>query len=372
MDAISTQNTLDTQNTKFEYIKQKGLKRLCLVNLLLTIITLGIYSFWAKAKVRKNIWAGVHIDGEPLQYTGTGGELFKGFLIVAFLIFLPVGLFYVGLGVMLSPLHPITLLSPLLLAPLFFFLIGVAVYRATRYRLSRTLWRGVRGTLNGSAVTYSFKNIGYMLLNIITLGFFIPKASLKLTSYIGNTAEFGSEPLRFSASAKPLYAKFIPLWTVGVIILSIYGYLIYLVISALLQSNYSEAEIENIISENLISNFHFMPIVFVLFIVGFILFLIYQTALLRTIIGGFGYQSVRLSAPNIRTWSFFWLLFTNYLIVAFSFSLFIPVAVRRIAAYLVSRIECEGKIDADSIMQNQRALDQSGEGLASAFEVDAF
>ena len=65
----------------------KGLIGLSFTNMLLRILTLGIYHFWAKTEVRKRIWSAIRINDEPLTYTGRGLELFIGFLIVFFLFF---------------------------------------------------------------------------------------------------------------------------------------------------------------------------------------------------------------------------------------------------------------------------------------------
>src|SRR5262249_60228612 len=72
--------------------EQPGLIGLSFVNFVLRILTLGIYHFWGKTEVRRRIWSAVRLNGEPLEYTGTGKELFLGFLVVLFLIFLPLGL----------------------------------------------------------------------------------------------------------------------------------------------------------------------------------------------------------------------------------------------------------------------------------------
>lgn len=53
-------------------------------NLLLTIITLGIYRFWAKTRVRRYLWSHTSLFGDRFEYTGTGKELFLGFLIALF------------------------------------------------------------------------------------------------------------------------------------------------------------------------------------------------------------------------------------------------------------------------------------------------
>ena len=55
-----------------EYVPRPGLGRLAIVNFLLNLVTLTIYRFWAKTNVRKHIWSCVHINGQPLEYTGRG------------------------------------------------------------------------------------------------------------------------------------------------------------------------------------------------------------------------------------------------------------------------------------------------------------
>src|ERR1041385_8862991 len=57
-------------------------------NLLLSILTLGIYRFWAKTRWRRYLWSHLTLLGEPFEYSGTGKELFIGFLKAALLIFL--------------------------------------------------------------------------------------------------------------------------------------------------------------------------------------------------------------------------------------------------------------------------------------------
>jgi uncharacterized membrane protein YjgN (DUF898 family) len=76
-------------NTRFSYHGTGGsLLVLQLKNALLTIVTLGIYSFWAKNNVRKFHYENTEVDGERFEYHGTGGELFRGALKAFGLIFL--------------------------------------------------------------------------------------------------------------------------------------------------------------------------------------------------------------------------------------------------------------------------------------------
>ena len=69
----------------------KSLGWLVFKNTILTVITLGFYRFWAKTRIRKYIWSNQSLFGEPLEYTGTGKELFLGFLIVL-AVLVPLGI----------------------------------------------------------------------------------------------------------------------------------------------------------------------------------------------------------------------------------------------------------------------------------------
>ena len=56
-------------------------------NVALIIVTLGIYRFWATARQRRYLWSRTHIVDDGLEWTGTGKEMFFGFLmVVAFIL----------------------------------------------------------------------------------------------------------------------------------------------------------------------------------------------------------------------------------------------------------------------------------------------
>ena len=60
------------------------LYKIVLINLTLTLLTLGLYRFWAKTRLRRFLWVHATIDDDRLEYAGTGNELLLGFLIVLF------------------------------------------------------------------------------------------------------------------------------------------------------------------------------------------------------------------------------------------------------------------------------------------------
>ena len=58
----------------------------------LTLLTLGIYRFWAKTRVRKYFWSSVSVDGDSFEYTGTGLEKFLGFLVAVVILAVYLGI----------------------------------------------------------------------------------------------------------------------------------------------------------------------------------------------------------------------------------------------------------------------------------------
>ncbi|MCZ9234674.1 DUF898 family protein [Escherichia albertii] len=80
---------------------------ICLVNFLLTIITLGIYGPWALVKCRRYIYQHVTLKGQSFSYKGTGGAIFISFLFLMVVYFLSVFCFssqHFALGVLLFAL----------------------------------------------------------------------------------------------------------------------------------------------------------------------------------------------------------------------------------------------------------------------------
>jgi len=118
-------------------------------NLLLSIVTLGIYSFWARTRTRHYLWSHTRFIDERLEWTGTGRELFVGFVMALLLVVLPLALIQFAISAFVLRGHPgasglVGLLTYLTLT----YLTGVAIFRAIRYRLSRTFWHGIRGGSN--------------------------------------------------------------------------------------------------------------------------------------------------------------------------------------------------------------------------------
>ncbi|MEQ9123812.1 MAG: DUF898 family protein, partial [Alphaproteobacteria bacterium] len=92
-------------------------------------------------------------------------------------------------------------------------LIPVAVYRARRYRLSRTVWRGLRGSLAGSTWGYWKRALLYGLAGWLTLGLLRPLAHVRLTGYLVGHTRFGDGRFGFDARFRDLMVPWLLAWT---------------------------------------------------------------------------------------------------------------------------------------------------------------
>ena len=153
----------------------------------LMIPTIGLYRFWLATWKRRFYWQNTVIDGDPLEYTGTANQLLFGFLF-ALAFFLPI---YIGLFVLSMQESGFVVLGYLGIGVIFWFLMGYGIYRARDFRLSRTLWRGIRFDLRGNAWAYAFRRFFWSILMLVTLGLIYPWMASSLWKYRWRNTWFG-------------------------------------------------------------------------------------------------------------------------------------------------------------------------------------
>lgn len=178
----------------------------------LTLVTLGLYRFWYVTSVRRFLWGATEIEGDALEYTGRGRDLFIGFLI-ALAVVIPLYVLFAIAGLMMGPaaqvaLQPVSTLILLVLAQF-------ALFRARRYRLTRTLWRGVRMGQSGSGFAYAGRSLGWGLATVVTLGLAYPFMRASLERYKMTNTWFGDQQGAFAGTGGGLLKRGILLWLIG-------------------------------------------------------------------------------------------------------------------------------------------------------------
>ncbi len=184
---------------------------LALKTSVLTVLTLGLYRFWMKTRLRRYYWSAIRPGGHPLEYVGEPLEKLLGFLIAV--VFLA---FYIGIANLILMFLSFSLLGGNFTAYLLSFL-GVipllfyAQYRARRYVLARTRWRGIRFGLDAGAWGYAWRAMTHWLITILTAGLLWPRMTYWLEKYRTDRTWYGTLRLRQGGRWKMLYPPFLPL-----------------------------------------------------------------------------------------------------------------------------------------------------------------
>ncbi len=193
-------------------------RRLVTKGALLELVTAGFYRFWLATNMRRHLWSSTVFGGDALEYLGTGRELLFGFFF-ALAIFAPIYLIYFLVGLEAERLRTFASL------PLGLFFVAFsqfAIYRARRYRLHRTAWRGLRFGMVGSGWAYSWRAMLWGLGVILSLGLALPWAEAALERYKMNNSFYGELQGSFAGRGGALFKRGAWIWLLVIVsILSI-------------------------------------------------------------------------------------------------------------------------------------------------------
>ncbi|HZS63074.1 MAG TPA: DUF898 family protein, partial [Xanthobacteraceae bacterium] len=193
---------------------RREFRRLVMRGALIELVTAGFYRFWLATDIRRHIWRSLSAGGDSAEYTGTGKELLLGALL-ALAIFAPLYVVYFLIGVEAERAK--TLAS----APfgLFFYLFAqFAIYRARRYRLTRTIWRGVRFWMTGSGWDYAWRAALWALGTFVTLGLLLPWREAALERFKMRHSYYGNLQGAFEGKGEQFFARGFGLWLVIVLV----------------------------------------------------------------------------------------------------------------------------------------------------------
>ncbi|WP_304163980.1 YjgN family protein [Phenylobacterium aquaticum] len=326
-------------------------------NGLLNLVTLTLYRFWGRTEVRRRLWQAIYLNDEPFEYTGRGGELFRGFLYAMLLVGLPLLVVVAG-AQFLGPKFAALIIFPIYL--FLFVLFGFARFSAFRYLASRTLWRGVRFQLKGSRIRYGFSYLGYLLLSVITLGWFWPAAERRLAGPLWDGLRFGDRRFRFSLDAArkiPIYRAFIPAALV-------FGVLYFAVMGVIFAIRFAAQKAQPAAPDGAMIVLIYAMLL-PLSVLGVLIFAPYQAARLRSVVAGISLEDARFRL-EVKWWGMAMLELGNLLLLIISLGLLFPVVEARTARFLISRLKSTGTADLASAVQAPRGPG-TGEGLADAF-----
>ena len=365
-------------HTRFEYDGHLGaLYWIFIKNIFLTILTFSIWRFWGKTRIRRYLWSHTSLAGDRFEYTGTGGELFIGFIIVmaAFII---ANISLTALQIAFDPGSMIHVFAQALFGFVIVYLTFVAQYAAQRYRLTRTLWRGISGGMTGSAWVWGFKAMWFSVLALLSLTLAWPWAQMRLLDDRLNNSYFGDAKASIQTSSRALYIPYILGALITYIVVGLIGYFGY----QFLVTNYGDVLQEIFTSfDNPDDRVHtaqypaalgaFYGIIFggyfVVIIISIIAYAAYYVALLQEVAHKLSLGGLRF-ATSITIGRFIGRYLVNLLIIVFTLGLGLPIAVHRTMQFIARNVEIVGEIEGSEITRADLPRPKFGEGLLEAFD----
>jgi uncharacterized membrane protein YjgN (DUF898 family) len=182
--------------------------RIVLRGAVLLMFTLGIYRFWLATDIRRFFWANTEIDGRSFEYSGSAVELLRGFLIAIALILPIYTIFFITVLDFGDYGTLMTLLAVLALV----FLSQYGIYLARRYRLTRTVFRGLRFHQTGSALHYSICAVWWWSWTLLTFGFAYPFTRAALERFKMRNTWYGDLQGRFEGKGSYLFVRGFLMW----------------------------------------------------------------------------------------------------------------------------------------------------------------
>lgn len=211
-------NVAPSDSLKTDFAGQRPrLFKLALVTSIWTILTLGFYRFWMKSRLRRWYWSSIRPGGIPLEYVGDPFEKLLGFFMAVVIM-----AFYIGVVNLILMFASLSLFASNVTAyaasfagviPVWFF----ARYRARRYVLARTRWRGVRFGLEPGAWGYAARALWHWFMTIATFGVLWPRKTFFLEKYRTDRTVFGSATLHQGGTWTMLMPAFVHVLIAGVI-----------------------------------------------------------------------------------------------------------------------------------------------------------
>lgn len=179
-------------------------------NLMLSIVTLGIYRFWGIARERRYLWSKTRFIDDRLEWMGTGKELLIGFLLVMAILFVPLFMLqFVLQGLLIQGQAAVASVLAGAIYLVFIYVGGLAIFRGLRYRLSRTNWHGIRGGSADPGFRYGWSYVWKTLAGVFALGLLVPWSMTSLWSERWNRMSFGSHMFESSPEWSGLMRRYL-------------------------------------------------------------------------------------------------------------------------------------------------------------------
>lgn len=331
--------------------------RIWIVNICLSVLTLGIYSAWAKVRTQRYFYAHTRIAGTPLDYLANPLGILKGRLLVVAVLGLYTGITYV---------RP-ELESALGIA--FLFILPWLVVKSLTFRARNSSWRNIRLGFDGTYGDALKVFVGLPILIPFTLGLIYPYFQWHRARFVYSHSRFGTTPFAMGATAGEFFSIFTRaagLMLIAIAVLTFAGTMLLPWLTGTVFPQLSPDD----------------PVVPVLVLIGTVLPILAiwicimpAYAYVQAHIANTVWNSIRIGShgfsSDLKTRPLAWIYFSNLVATVLTLGLAIPWAKVRMARYRVERMTLLKQGDLDRFVQGEaQQVSASGEEFGDMMDID--
>jgi len=319
--------------------------RIWIVNALLSIVTLGIYSAWAKVRTLQYFYRNTRLDGATFDYHGRPTAILKGRAIMFVLV-----LAY-------NASHHISSILTLVLAVALAAVFPYLLVRSLRFRMANSSYRGLRFAFTGKDAEGYKVFLLWPILTVLTLYLLAPFAHQRFKRYQHNNTHFGTAPFAIDATASAFY---------GIYLRTVFMAAIFLIGGGLVGGSLAAAAGRTPQA---------MAVVFGMMMIGLYLGLMligpYFTARLQNLVWNHTTLAPHRFRSEVRAGQLFFIVLTNYILIALTLGLFYPFARVRSTRYRVESMTmvAAGPLDA-FVAGEQQQVGALGDAAVDWYDID--
>ncbi len=326
--------------------------KIWIVNLLLSIVTLGVYSAWAKVRRERYFLNNTLLDGSPFEYHANPVSILKGRLLV------------VGVLIATNIAAEFHILLNLAATLLFFALLPWMISRAMRFRAHNTSWRGLRFAFNGGTWDAAKAWVLWPIAGVLTLGLLFPFAIAAQRRYLVNHLRFGTAPFAVELPTRAVYRIFVVVGVLVLALLAVIAAVVFGPIAAL-----DAAGIANDAQKAAVGSS--VMLAAVIFYLGVAMIAPYVSVRLTNLVLNLTRVQDHGFLSQMRARRYVFIVLTNWLLTLITLGLYRPFAVVRLWAYRTTHLSVLPAAPLDDFVAAQESqVRVIGEEAADMLDLD--
>lgn len=324
--------------------------RIWIVNIALTIITLGIYSAWAKVRTNRWFYGHTLLDNSPFSYLATPMQILKGRLIAVALLII-----YTITSSFAPAIAALIMLAIMIASPWI-------IVMALRFAARQSAYRGLKFNFSGKVGEAAIVYLLLPVVSMITLGLALPYTAYRQVRFLASHYVYGETPTTYEGSLKAFWGVYLIALGLLLIPIGIFGYGVYSAyqLAAMgLPKELIMASIGSLIIIGVIAFYLIIPIL-VAFIQARKANLYYNHLVLK---------NVRFHSTQ-RARDLIWIFISNLILIAITLGLFIPFAAVRVARYRAEHLTLISDDLASFAAEARESMSAVGAEISDIFDMD--